>query len=493
MTEKGTSADQQILAQQQALQAKVKKSVWLGAAVVALFLVLYIANQIIQNRGDADSKAGESSSESSYETTQQETSPDQVTLTNAELEQYRDTFREDLADFEVSTQPILDNQDIANWKPKRVASLIAKKDKALNEFARSSFQTAANTLSSLVPEVEQLEQDWKTAYLSKLEESAAFLADEKINQARFAFSQAIEIMPANPQGRELKIKLDGYEEIINVRRALRVAQVENNVAKQIELLDTLVNLDPTLTDERNRLNELKRERTSSSHANIILQANKALDNGNTANARELLAQAKTLKPNDAATKSLSQRINNQSQQSVLQRRLIEVEGLARQQRWQQVLQKSTSYSAMHPGQERFVTLQTQADGIVKAQRRVLQFLARPERVSDQGIRDAAVDTLQQALPLAADSNELSSQLRQLAAIIDEYSTALTVTINSDEKSYILVLGVGHVGEIKQKQIELKPGQYTLEARRDGYKTTRLQINVSATSENTFYLANNEKI
>lgn len=482
MSEKGTSADQQILAQQQALQAKLKKSVWLGAAIVALLLVLYIANQALQNDQMSDGSG-----------TSSDVTPGEVTLSNIELEGYRDKFKEDLAEFESNYQSILENQDIINWQPKRVAGLVAVKDRALGEFARSSFQTASNTLSALTPDVQQLEQDWRGAYRQKLEESVAFLAQEKINQARFAFSKAIEIMPSNPDGRELQVKLDGYEEILNARQAYRIAQVENNLPRQIALLETLVSLDPSLTDEQNELNKLKRERVAQQHASLVRQGNTALDNNQVGKARNLLSQARALRPNDPATASLASRINSQSDQSTLQQRLNEVETLAQQQRWQAVLQKSSQYSSKHPGQERFSELQMQATQIVQAQQRVQQFLSRPERISDEGIRNAAVTTLQQSLSLSAMSTELASQLGKLASAIDKYSTALPVTINSDNESYILVLGIGHVGVVTQKQIELKPGDYTLEARREGYKTKRLQISVSANSDNSFFVASNEKI
>ncbi|MEM0910557.1 MAG: hypothetical protein AAGJ37_06250 [Pseudomonadota bacterium] len=482
MSEQETSADQHILAQQKALQAKLKRSIWIGAAVIAVLLVLYIANQAFQDKADAETISDEIVVD-----------PDEVTLTTNELEQYRDKFRTDLADFESTLQPILENQDIINWQPKSVASLEAEKERALGEFARSSFQTASNTLSELAPKVQQLEQDWRIAYQEKITESEAFLAEEKINQARFAFSQAVKIMPANPDGNELQLKLDGYEEILNVRQAFRVAQVENNVTSQIELLEKLISLDPSLTRERDTLAALKRDRVSSQHAAIVLQANNALDNNRVSEARELLSQAKALRPKDPATKTLAQRIANQSAQSALSRRLAEVETLASQQQWQQVLQKSSSYAAMHPGQDRFAELEAQASEIVQVQTRVAQFLSRPERVADANIRDAAVETLQNSLLLSSSSSELSNQLGQLAAVIDKYSQSLKVTINSDEASHISVLGVGHVGVVKQKQIELKPGQYTLEARRDGFKTKRMQISVSATSENTFFLASNEKI
>jgi ABC-type phosphate/phosphonate transport system ATPase subunit len=68
-----------------------------------------------------------------------------------------------------------------------------------------------------------------------------------------------------------------------------------------------------------------------------------------------------------------------------------------------------------------------------------------------------------------------------------------VQVNSDGKTYIVVLGVGHVGEYKQKVISLKPGKYVLQGKREGYRNKRVEFTVKANTPISVSLVCDERI
>jgi hypothetical protein len=91
------------------------------------------------------------------------------------------------------------------------------------------------------------------------------------------------------------------------------------------------------------------------------------------------------------------------------------------------------------------------------------------------------------------SPSLQSQIAQVAKSIDEYSEPVKVTVNSDGKTYVIVIGVGHVGQHKQKEIELMPGEYVLQGRREGYRNKRIPFTVKANTPIELSLICDEKI
>jgi hypothetical protein len=68
-------------------------------------------------------------------------------------------------------------------------------------------------------------------------------------------------------------------------------------------------------------------------------------------------------------------------------------------------------------------------------------------------------------------------------VIDNINQPRSVTITSDNDTYIKVLGVGLVGEVKTKTIQLKPGTYRIEGSREGYRSTIQEIVVSPSDTN----------
>lgn len=135
----------------------------------------------------------------------------------------------------------------------------------------------------------------------------------------------------------------------------------------------------------------------------------------------------------------------------------------------------------------------QANAILRAQQSILRFTSQPERIADVNIRQAAQTTLEQSLLLLSESQALAGHARTLATYIDQYSVSLPVTVKSDGQTFIKVIGVGVVGEVEEKEIQLTPGTYTFEGSREGYRSKRVNLEVGEAYPNTITLVCDETI
>jgi len=73
------------------------------------------------------------------------------------------------------------------------------------------------------------------------------------------------------------------------------------------------------------------------------------------------------------------------------------------------------------------------------------------------------------------SAKLGEKINQVEQLIEKENQPIDVTIRSDNRTYIKVLGVGVVGKVREKTIQLKPGKYQLEGRRDGYRSIIVDV------------------
>jgi hypothetical protein len=130
---------------------------------------------------------------------------------------------------------------------------------------------------------------------------------------------------------------------------------------------------------------------------------------------------------------------------------------------------------------------------LSAKKSLASFIARPARLADNNIREAATKAIQNAFAPSLLSPSLQQQIGQVASAIDNYSGPVDITIRSDGKTYLTVLGVGHVGEHKEKVISLTPGNYILQAKREGYRNKRLEFVVEANTPLVLQLICDDKI
>ena len=70
--------------------------------------------------------------------------------------------------------------------------------------------------------------------------------------------------------------------------------------------------------------------------------------------------------------------------------------------------------------------------------------------------------------MATLGDKLSKQLQR-------YSQKISLTVISDNKTYVEVRRIGKVGVVTEKTISLLPGNYVLEGKRSGYVTKTVKL------------------
>ena len=104
-------------------------------------------------------------------------------------------------------------------------------------------------------------------------------------------------------------------------------------------------------------------------------------------------------------------------------------------------------------------------------------LKDPDSLLERKNRQLLAQLKQQSRLTTPQSPRLQKNMQKLLLVEQNLEKPVAVTVKSDGKSFIRVLGVGNLGEITAKTITLKPGHYRLEAIRDGYRNQILRIKI----------------
>ena len=90
-----------------------------------------------------------------------------------------------------------------------------------------------------------------------------------------------------------------------------------------------------------------------------------------------------------------------------------------------------------------------------------------------------IEEIQIAIEQTRDISLLSKTLEQKRQVVTEnlakMNNKIPVDVISDQKTYVLVRGVGKVGTIEKKTIQLKPGNYIFEGQREGFKSKLVKV------------------
>lgn len=159
--------------------------------------------------------------------------------------------------------------------------------------------------------------------------------------------------------------------------------------------------------------------------------------------------------------------------------LSEVRGLAfeRRELWDQAIEL---YSSVLEGDSTLLFAQT---GLARAQARagldakLANLIENPTLLFGDDVLADARMLLASASAETEKGQRLESQIEQLGQLVELASKPLPVRIESDQLTSVTLYRVGALGAFAAKELELRPGTYTVIGSRDGYRDVRQTFTV----------------
>jgi hypothetical protein len=417
----------------------------------------------------------------------------EVPMSALEITQFREAFKQALTQYEINVQPNIDEIMMSDWQPQKASELALIKNQALTAFAQGAFAQAKQTIETLLQRSTALIVKWQKQIEQYINDGQEAFDNDQIPQAQLLVNKALALSSTNIKAMELQNRIYAFGEASKLVEELKIALFENNWPKQVEVITDIIEIDPQRTELADELANAKAQYTKQQLAKYLSRADTALQQNQLVQAQRSVNQAKAIKPNSKGAQALSDRINQAKAEEGLREIKTAIKDAANADNWAQVNTLVLSSLAQHSNDVELKNYQGQAQQILSAKKSLAVFVARPHRLADDNIRQAAVEAVQSAFGASILSPSLQQQIEQVTSAIDQYNNPVEVQVNSDGKTYIVVLGVGHVGEYKQKVISLKPGKYVLQGKREGYRNKRVEFTVKANTPISVSLVCDERI
>jgi tetratricopeptide (TPR) repeat protein len=398
--------------------------------------------------------------------------------TNTDL---RDSFKNQLSDYERNQEPIILSEVIANWDSKIQDQLINTKNTALSSFGEGDYAAALTHLDQLTQIATEVIKSRNTTLVKVLKQIEQALENEDIKASERAMSEALVLAPSSPDVLAFSARVDVLPLLIKLKEQARVAQIENNPQGELEALQALLKVRPSLEVVKTRiitLEELLKVRSFGEH---IRKGTVAADSLNLKMAREHLKALRQLDPNRDEVKILAQRISSAADNLEVKRLFGQAEKAAANDDWQEVLNLHRQAVKINSNSRALNVSLDKALHIVTLTSDIKGYLQTPHRLSSSGVATRANALIKEVSSVSTDSPSLAQLAKDLDVLLREYNKPIDVMIISDEQTFVQVRGLGVVGKVKSKLIQLKPGQYILEGKCDGYHSVLLPVHITPES------------
>ena len=326
--------------------------------------------------------------------------------------------------------------------------------------------------------LDKVEHAGPAALTAELAKGDRALAAGQPERAVQAFDLAARIDPQDQRaalGQSRARRLSG---ILPLLADAENAQGAHDYSRAAQDYTRALALDPNNTEARAGLARANAAAGDDSYAKAAGEGFAALGAGRLDTARAAFEKARVLRPNGAEAVEGLRRVEAAAGGRSFGAARAHATDLESQERWDEalrayeaVLRQDGSLAFAQTGKAR-AAARLQLDSSLQA------LIDRPDRLSSAQVREQASLLLQQAQEQPAPGPVLRSQIARLIAMLPGFDKPVQVSLVSDNQTRVAIPSIGTFGSFTRRDIELRPGHYTVIGTRDGYRDVRRDITIS---------------
>ena len=337
--------------------------------------------------------------------------------------------------------------------------------------------SALRLLSEAESEASAMAREADARYRLALQAAKDAYTARTVGAAQAYIEQALEQWPSSVEAQDWQVRIAKLPEILLEYRKVDEARASSDLRGEATALRRIIALDSNDTDAKQRVRAVEREIFQQDFATIIGQGWQALEENDLGRAKQAVAAAERKKPQHEETLRLKAGLAELERIQNRDRQLAAAERAAVQDDWESALQAFEQAAALDPDDGSAAEGRGIAARIVAAQRVIDDFLAQPDRLSEPAIARTARKAIDDAAILAALSSRLDTGSRELERMVEAMQTPVQVLILSDDDTDIGIRGVGRIGRVEKRVVELRPGTYLFEGKRKGYRSKLIEVTV----------------
>jgi tetratricopeptide (TPR) repeat protein len=389
----------------------------------------------------------------------------------------REEFKAAFKIFERDLVPQIANKNFEAWNSDAQRKILAMKDEASASFAIGQYKQALDLLAQATEQANAETSARDHAYERAMHDAATAKNADDYDAAKIQIAEALRLQPARPDALSQKREIDDLPAALDLLEAARVAGVENDAESELAHLSQLLILDPSRKGIRGRVETLARAIKEQSFAQYIANGVADVDRRDLDSARKNLSAAEKLYPNRQELGILAEKVTVLGRDLETERMLSEAQKAGRADNWQDALSFFGKARSIQPENKSAIDGYLLAQAITSSHEALSGYLQAPDRLSSSNVAVLAKKAVTMARSVSHLSPSITSMVENLEASLALYLTKVAVRVISDGQTVIAVRGIGRIGKVMGATIKLKPGNYSFEGKRAGYKSVLIEVKV----------------
>ena len=304
------------------------------------------------------------------------------------------------------------------------------------------------------------------------------LAAGQSEVARQDFELARQIDPQNRRAEQGLRRARGLTGVLPLLGDAASAEQARNYPRALQDYSQALALDPDNEQAKKGLQRANAALGEDSYARAVGSGFAALGAGRLDEARVAFENARNIRPAGKEAAEGLGRVGAALRARGFNSTRSRAAAYEAQERWadalqeyQQALQLDSSLGFAQAGRARALARRDLSD-------RLDSLISNPGRLADSGVRAEAASLLNQARAATPSGPLLRSQTSRLASLMASYDKPVRLALLSDNATRVEIQKVGTFGTFSRREVQLKPGRYTVVGTRAGFREVRRDVTVA---------------
>lgn len=372
----------------------------------------------------------------------------------------------------------LEEQMVLQWASADYSAALAFAKTGDELYKAREFLAATEQYQQGTQALEALQASIPERLTSLLQQTVEAIEAGRIKEAQAAFDMATLIDPDESQLEPLAQRLERLPRLLDLLEQAKAAESENELQTAVGLLQEATEIDPDHRYAQQELSRVQAARLAQQFAEAMTAGYGALEDNRYDLARQGFNKALALQPDSyEAQNALTEVKAAESAYRLASLREL-AKDLERQEQWQRAHDAYKQALAIAPAvvfaREGLSRTQPRAD----MERQLLLLIERPGRLSDPSVAQSAQQLLTKARAISPPGPRLQQQIGTLTRLLQTANTPVSVLLQSDLETEVIVYKVARLGRFQQRQMDLRPGTYTAVGSRDGFRDVRREFTVT---------------
>lgn len=379
-----------------------------------------------------------------------------------------------LADFILSKNE-LENKGASDWGGDLYSEMIRNGREADVFFMEKDYVSASEKYTDGVGKATELAARLEDVFEQLKQEGLKALDEGDGKRAQEAFSVALKIEPTSEFIKKNLDKAKKIETVMQLIESGKQHEKNDNLYFAHADYQEALRLDPESTAAQEAVNRVKDQIKDEEFQTLMSEGLTAFHSNKYKLAKDKLLKAKAFKPESQEVRDALVLLDQAIRLARIEKLKKDAVRSEDSENWEQalklymaVLEIDANVQFASQGKERSLKR-------IQIEKRINFFLHNPDVLEADQQLENAVSLVYEVEEIEPKGPALTARLMELTQLVKAAQTPVRLTIESDNLTEVAVYKVGKLGRFNVRELNLRPGTYTVVGVRDGYKDVSRKI------------------